>query len=224
MILCPERSDSVRQIKIHPILPDIFFQKHSHFPVKGRHNLVQRFHNRNLQAFPPKILCRLQSDESAAHHNSSFISAVGDHMAYLFRIRNCPQCKNPVRLYPRNPGAHRRRACCNDQFVIALLICPVRRQIGHNNLLLFPVNRRYFIPGSYIYPESLPKNLFLCHQKRFFRFDHIPDIVGQTAVCVRNIWSSFQKHNLRILIQPAQAGSAARARCHSSDNHGFFQP
>ena len=224
MILCPERSDSVRQIENHPVLPDVLFQKHGHFPVKGRHHLIQRFHNRDLQAFPPQILCCLQSDKSAAHHNSSFISAVRDHTAYLFRIRNCPQRKNPFRIHPRNPGAQRRRACCNDQFVIALLICPVRRQIGHPNLLLFPVNRRYFIPGSYIYPESLLKDLFLCHQKRIFRFDHIPDIVRQSAVCVGNIWSSFQKYDLRALIQPAQAGSAACARRHSSDNHSLSHP
>jgi len=51
--------------------------------------------------------------------------------------------------------------------------------------------------------------------------NHVADVVGQPAVCVRDIRSAFHHEDLRIFIQPAQAGRARRATGHSADDDGL---
>ncbi len=57
------------QNQLDPLLSHMFFQKHRHIAVKGRHNLIGQFNKCAVDAPLNQVLGKFDTDEAAADHH-----------------------------------------------------------------------------------------------------------------------------------------------------------
>ncbi|MPM36399.1 hypothetical protein SDC9_82995 [bioreactor metagenome] len=59
-------------------------------------------------------------------------------------------------------------------------------------------------------------------QQRFPLLNDAADVIGQSAVGIRNVSSPLQQDNFRAFVQPAQSGRAAGPSGHAANNQNSF--
>ena len=122
-----------------------------------------------------------------------------DPFNYFSCIRNRPERENARRLDTGQRRPDRFRTRRQDQGIIDLPIDLSGFKILDFNLFLFGIDAAHIAVGSNFDVEALPEKLGRCHQQIRFIGDHVTDIIGESAVCKRDIRSPVKNDNFRLL-------------------------
>ena len=164
-----------------------------------------------------KILCHLQSDKSGSDYRAASRLLCLDIIINSISIRNISQGKYMVFLYTRYC---RTNGCCprrKHQLVIGFFICLI--SMANQYSLIGTVDRQNLTFCPYIYAESLMKPLRCLQLQRSLICNHPSYIIGQTAVGIRNILSTFHHNNLCTLIISSKTSGCSCASCYTPDNY-----
>ena len=93
-----------------------------------------------------------------------------------------------------------------QQLVVGLLKHRAGLEVLHRNRLAVRVDGRHLVPHAHIHPEAGVKALGRLQRQLRRVLDHAADVIRQAAVGIGNIVRPLEHHDLRHLIQSADAG------------------
>ena len=163
-----------------------------------------------------KIFCHLQSNKPCTNYDRFFGGMLSCITLDIIGISNIAKRKYSFQLNARKRGTKWFGTRRQNQFVIIFHIFPSRIQVSYRNLLLVCINRQNFIPNPNINIKTAIKTCSRLYKKFIPFLNHITNIIGQSAVCIRNVFASFKHDNLCFLIHSSQSCSCTCTACNGS--------
>ena len=108
-----------------------------------------------------------------------------------------------------------------QQLVVGLLKHRAGLEVLHRNRLAVRVDGRHLVPHAHIHPEAGVKTLGRLQRQLRRVLDHPADVIRQAAVGIGNIVRPLEYHDLRHLIQPADAGRRRGPACYAAYDNNF---
>ena len=192
-----------------------------HLEVEGRHDLVRRLEDGNVDAGFFQVLRHLEADEPAADHDSCLDLLLIDHGAEQVRVRDGPEGVDAGRVDARDGRPQGRGTGREDQFVVSFGVVFVRVTVVDEDRFVHAVDRRDLVVGPDIHTEPVSHLLRRSDEQGVAGADDIADVVRQAAVGIGDVVASFEYDDLRGFIESAQSGSTTGAAGHAPDDDNF---
>ena len=167
------------------------------------HNLGQTLDKSNLDALLAEVLCRLETDEAAANYDCG-LGADFQLGNDAVSIGNGEYVVNAI-LFDALDGGHDGAAAGGEnELVISFGNFAVGSAYGDG--LVLCVNVDNFVVDANVNVETLLEHLGGNEEQLIAVFDNAADIIGQAAVCERNVIAFFEEDDFGILVGAASLG------------------
>ena len=216
-----EGGDRVAQLEADALVADLAVEHLRHLKVEGRHDLIRRLEDGDVDAGFFQVLRHLEADEPAADHDSCLDLLLIDHGAEQVRVRDGPEGVDAGRVDARDGRPQGRGTGREDQFVVSFVVVFVRVTVVDEDRFVHAVDRRDLVVGPDIHTEPVSHLLRRSDEQGVAGADDIADVVRQAAVGIGDIVASFEYDDLRGFIEPAQSGSTTGAAGHATDDDNF---
>ena len=216
-----ERRHVDSQPQIKSLRAQIGVQHFCHIAVERRHDVRAALQQRYRNASPHKVFRRFQPYESAAGYNGLFRVRFSREVVYRERVLDGTERERPVAARSGN-GRHRRfRPGREQQLVVTFLILAPAVQFPDLYGFSLRIDVRDLAPHAHVDIETPPETFRRLQRERAPVRDDAADIIGQSAVCVRDISRALENYYLRIFVVSSETRRGGRAACHASDNDYF---
>lgn len=214
MRLAPSWLDGLQtggQSEVYPMGPHILMDHTRHLVVQRGQHLVRQLNGRDVHSGVDQILHHLHADEAAAHHQGPGWLGLGQISLDGVAVRHVPQREYIGQNGTREVRAHGRRTGREHQFVVAFLIGLSAGELEDRHNLAGPIDGRHFALYAHFYVEPLLHGFRRLQEQLIPFLDGAADVIGQPAVCKRDVFSPFKQEDLRLFIQASQTGGGAGA-------------
>ena len=144
--------------------------------------------------------------------------ALFDPLADRPRVGHGPHLEYPGEVDAGQGRANRWRSRRQHELVVGLGRYLAGCDIAEVDGLLVRRDADGLATRSSVNGELRAERVCIRDQKTRFLFDDAADMVGQTAVGVRDIRSAFHHEDLRVFVQPAETRRTRRATRYSTDD------
>ena len=223
---------------LHAMPLDVALDEARDLRVQRGQDVIGLLDEGHVEPEMDQVLRRLQTDESAAddhragHRLDQLNARVVEHPRQERRalldplpdrpgVGHGPHMEDPRQINARQGRMHRGRARRQHELVVGLGRDFAGLHVAQVHGLLLGINRDGLAVRARINREHGAKHLFRPHQEARFLFNHAADVVGQSAVRVRDIRSAFHHDDFGFFVQPAQARRTRRAARHSTNDNDF---
>ena len=206
--------------------------------VERGQDLIEHLDQRHFKPEMDQVLRRLQADEPAADYYRTprrlreLDPRVGVHprqearppfdpLADRPRVGHGPHMEDPGQIDSGQGRADRRRPGRKHEFVVGLGRDLAGLHVAQVHGLLLRRDGDRLAVRPHVDPEKAAEQLLVRDQEARFLRNHARDMVGKTAVRVRDVRSLFHHEDLDLLIQPAQARRTRRTAGHSAHDDDF---
>ncbi|MPN25715.1 hypothetical protein SDC9_173129 [bioreactor metagenome] len=165
-------------MEFHAVLGQRFVQQLSHLEVDGRHDLVERFDEADVQAGMLQVLRHFETDEPAADDRGAFHALLAHERADAVRVRNRPECLHAGGVDTGDRGLERGRAGGDHQRIVALRIGFAGFNALDQHGLLVPVDGEHFVLNANVHVELLSHRFRRLQQQCRARLDDVANVIG----------------------------------------------
>ena len=192
-----------------------------HIRVKGSHQLLGVFNDSNVHPQLTQIFRKLKTDKAATcqHHRLRviFIYIILDPKRVFYGTK----CKHLIKVCAGKSGLCRLYSGRKNEFIVDFLKFIAGFEIFHRHGLSVGMDRRNLVTNSHIHAESGEKALGRLEGQVLRVFNHISDIVWQSAVGVGDVSRTLKNHDLCLFIEPSDSCGGGCSACHTAYNHNF---
>ena len=175
----------------------------------------------DLQTQLPQILCHLQTDEAAAHHDGGPGLVPVDERFDPEGVLHGPQGEEPVAVHSGQVRPHRLCAGGQEELVVGFFKNGTRFQIFHGNGLFFGMDGGDLVADLHVDAEP-PEEALRGLQGQLLRvLDDAADVIGQAAVGVGDVAGTLKNDDLGLLVQSADPCCRRGAARHAADDHNL---
>ena len=236
-----EASCAVVQHDVDTVLRQMPLDVAGHLEVHRRHELVAALHDGDVQPQCDEVLGHLEADEPAADHHRPPLpparlrpgvgvqagwlgEAAVDPRPHVASVGYRPDREDARQVDARQRRPDRRRAGREYELVVVLGGQRAGSAVLELDGLVLRGDADHLTTGTAVDGERLAKGVRRRQQQAGLLRDHAAHVVRQTAVGVGDVGSPLHQDDLRLLVQPAQAGGARSPARDSSDDddlHGY---
>ncbi len=214
--------DPVTQHKPHSTGDQVLARIIGHLRIKRRHNLMRKFDDGHIHPAVRQVFGHLQTDEPAADNHGLLRMPRIDPFADPAAVGDGAQSKDARQVRARPARTDRRSPRRQHQLIVGFVVLAPGNVIANRKGARFAVNGDGLMPRAHLDVEPLLEQRGRGQQQLGLVVDHIAHIVGQAAVCKRDVGPAIEKQNLRFLIKAPQARRACRSAGYAAHNHYTF--
>ena len=202
--------------QLHAVPAHFTVDESCHIRVEGVHQLFGPLDDGDFHPQLPQVLRKLQTDEAAARQHSGLGMVFADVRLDAERVLHGAQGKQLVEAHTGEPGLGGLGAGREDQLVVAFLKYLPGFQIGHGDRLLVGMNGSDLVAHTHGDPKAGEEALRRLEGQLLGILNDPTNVIGQTAVGVGDEPGPLKHHDLRLLVQSANAGRSSSAACHAA--------
>ena len=223
---------------LHAMPLDVALDEARDLRVQRGQDVIGLLDEGHVEPEMDQVLRRLETDEPAAndhraahgldHLNARVVEhprekgrALLDPLADRLGVRHGAHVEDPRQINARQGRMDRSRAGRQHELVVGLGRDLAGLHVAQLHGLLLWIDGNRLAVRARINREHGAKHLLGPHQEARFLFNHAADVVGQTAVRVRDIRPAFHHEDFGLFVQPAQARRTRRAARHSTNDDDF---
>ena len=170
-----------------------------------------------------EVLGHFQPNEATAHNDRLDL---GLQTLYSLRldavaVGHIAQGEDIGQVNARHGRHNGKRTGREQEHIVPFLILLSVAQVLHRNNLPVAVDGRHLVEGAHIHIVAVAKRHWGLDKQFLAVLNRVADIIGQTAIGVRDMLALFEEDNLRVLVESFQAGGGGSASRHAAHNHIF---
>ena len=211
-----DAGQTAREQQIEALAAQIAVHIASHIVVQRGDGIPGKIHRRDGQARLHQVLRHLNADKAAANDNGALGLMRLDVAVDALHIGDIAQCEHALAVHAGDGRHNGLRAGGEDQLVIGFGIFALRR--ADENGLVLRVDGDGLAVDANIHMEARVEALRRLQEQLVLVGNDAADIIGQTAVCKRNLRTALQENDLCRFVEPPQPCRSRRAAGNAADD------